>query len=538
MVSGLSSRHRRGAGERMNIPGNWKRYSSGNLTGKATRNTTFQKPLAQARLHHKHGLSMAKTFTAPASLVWLRQDLRLQDQPAFAAALAAGGPIIPVFIWSPEEQAPWSPGGASRWWLHHALADLDYQLRSSSSRLILRTGPSVKTLLSVAKETNARRVFWSRSYEPAIRQRDGKVAAALRAAGLDYAEFPGALLFEPETIANQSGKPFQVFTTFWRHCLTQPRPHPQKIDLGEFATRTPASWPTSQSLESLSLLPQIRWDKEFYQAWDPTLEGVRLRAKSFVKNSLPRYSAERDWPAQDSTSRFSPYLHFGQISPRQAWAVVDKAATGGTQKFLAEIGWREFAHHLLFHFPQLPEQPLREEFLRFPWEPDAEKLRAWQQGQTGYPLVDAGMRQLWQTGWMHNRVRMVAASFLVKHLRQPWTDGEKWFWDTLVDADLASNSMGWQWVAGCGADAAPYFRVFNPVLQGERFDPEGDYVRQYVPELAKLPAQFIHAPWRAPNDALHAAGVELGKNYPRPIVDHDTARRAALQAYEMMRKPL
>lgn len=468
----------------------------------------------------------------------MRRDLRLQDQPALAAALAAGGPVVPVYIWAPEEEGKWAPGGAACWWLHHALKDLDGQLRKLNSRLILRSGPSGETLLALAKETGARRVFWCRRYEPMVRNRDAKVAADLQQAGVETGEFSGALLFDPGKIANQAGRPFQVFTAFWRCCLTQPWPEARKINLKELARRTPVKWPKSDALASFKLLPRRGWDKEFYASWRPTQQGARERELGFVRQGLPRYAMERDWPALDSTSRFSPYLHFGQVSPRQACAAVENSKTGGAQKFLAEIGWREFAHYLLYHFPQLPEKPLREEFLRFPWKRDAKKLRAWQQGQTGYPLVDAGMRQLWQTGWMHNRVRMVVASFLIKHLRQPWTEGAAWFWDTLVDADLASNSMGWQWVAGCGADAAPYFRVFNPTLQAERFDPEGEYIRQYVPGLAKLPPQFIHAPWRAPKDVLSKAGIVLGKNYPAPIVDHETARRHALQDFEKMRKLL
>jgi deoxyribodipyrimidine photo-lyase len=473
---------------------------------------------------------MARPAQSASTLVWLRLDLRLDDHPALAAALAGGGSVVPVYIWSPEEEAPWAPGAASRWWLHHALRDLDAQLRARGSRLILRAGPSRETLLTLAKEAKAARVVWTERAEPALRVRDAAVASALHAAGLKPEAFPGALLFDHEKIFNQSGKPFQVFSAFWRHCLALPPPVVKKLPAGKFAGRAPARWPQSASLKSLGLLPRKRWDAGFYSAWEPTLAGAKKNLRRFGRDALVRYATDRDHPAVNGTSRLSPYLHFGQISPRQAWA-----AGARSPKFLAELGWREFAHYLLRHFPSLPTRPLREEFLRFPWQRDAKLLRAWQRGRTGYPFVDAGMRQLWQTGWMHNRARMVAASFLVKHLRQPWTAGAAWFWDTLVDADLANNAMGWQWVAGCGADAAPYFRVFNPTLQGERFDPAGDYIRKYVPELVKLPPPFLHAPWRAPPDALAAAGVKLGENYPRPIVDHDTARHRALQDYQKMR---
>ncbi|HVU37216.1 MAG TPA: deoxyribodipyrimidine photo-lyase [Opitutales bacterium] len=472
-------------------------------------------------------------ITAP-TMVWLRRDLRLTDQPALAAALAAGGPILPVFIWAPEEEAPWAPGAASRWWLHHALADYDAQLRACGSRLILRAGPSLETLLDLATQSGAKKVCWNTLPEPAAQKRDVAVAAGLRAQGLRVELFSGALLFNHETILNQSGKPFQVFTAFWRRCLAAPPPPPpKKLPLGGLARRAPRRWPKSAPLQSLGLLPRGHWDQGFYTAWEPTLTGAQKRMRKLQKHSIARYATTRDTPGKDGTSRFSPYLHFGQISPRQAWR-----AGAASKKFLAELGWREFAHYLLRHFPQMPARPLREEFLRFPWPRRAGFLRAWQRGRTGYPLVDAGMRELWQTGWMHNRVRMVCASFLVKHLRQPWTDGAAWFWDTLVDADLANNAMGWQWVAGCGADAAPYFRVFNPTLQGERFDPDGEYVRRYVPELAKLPAAFIHAPWRAPQEVLREAGVILGKNYSRPMVEHESARRNVLRDFQKMSKAL
>ncbi len=474
---------------------------------------------------------MSRNSAQSASLVWLRRDLRLDDQPAFTAALAVGGPVVPVFIWAPEEEAPWTPGAASRWWLHHALKDLDAQLRAKGSQLVLRAGASEKELLKLARETGASNVFWSSASAPHLKARDTKTAASLLAAGLQVKEVPGAYLFNPDKILNQSGKPFQVFTAFWRRCLEEPPPGtPKKLAAQVLGEQTPAAWPHSLSVDALGLLPKIPWDKAFYAAWEPTSAGARRRLHTLAKETWKNYPRARDLPAEDGTSRLSPYLHFGQVSPRQAWA-----AGLQSKKFLAEIGWREFAHYLLHHFPQMPEQPLREDFKRFPWRRDARLLRAWQQGQTGYPLVDAGMRQLWQTGWMHNRVRMVCASFLIKHLRQPWTSGEAWFWDTLVDADLPSNAMGWQWVAGCGADAAPYFRVFNPTLQGERFDPAGEYIKHYVPELAKLPAQFVQQPAAAPAEALAAAGVRLGENYPRPIVAHEVARRQALQDFQKMR---
>lgn len=307
----------------------------------------------------------------------------------------------------------------------------------------------------------------------------------------------------------------------------------------------PKEWPRSLDLAALGLLPTIKWDSGFYDAWQPGEAGAAARLKKFTARAMDAYADARNLPDRDGTSMLSPWLHFGELSPRQVWAAVEAKSkdsgvfpsSNGARVFLSEIGWREFAHHLLFHFPHTPSQPLRAEFAKFPWAEDAggKKLRAWQRGLTGYPIVDAGMRQLWHTGWMHNRVRMVVASFLVKHLRLNWTHGAAWFWDTLVDADLASNTLGWQWSAGCGADAAPYFRVFAPVLQGVKFDSDGDYVRRWVPELAKLPAEHIHAPWEAPAAVLARAGVELGKNYPGPIVNHAAARDAALKAFKQLR---
>ncbi len=477
------------------------------------------------------------------TLLWFRQDLRLKDNPALDAALARGGPIVPVFIFDPAGEGRWAPGGASRWWLHHSLASLDQSLRGRGLRLILAQGSSVGNLRAIIRATGAGAVYWNRRYEPSAVARDAAIKTGLSAVGLEVRTFNSALLNEPESIANKQGRPFQVFTPYWRHCLELSVAAPLKRTRSTLPG--PARWPASLALDELGLLPAIPWDRGFSEEWQPGEAGAAKRLLQFVARAMADYAEERDRPDHDGTSMLSPWLHFGEISPRQIWAAVRATAwdtgvfppSNGARVFLSEIGWREFAHHLLFHFPHTPEQPLRAEFSRFPWAEDSggAKLRAWQRGRTGYPIIDAGMRQLWRTGWMHNRVRMVAASFLVKHLRLSWTHGAEWFWDTLVDADLASNTLGWQWSAGCGADAAPYFRVFAPVLQGRKFDAAGDYVRRWVPELARLPAGHIHAPWDAPAQVLADAGVRLGDNYPRPIVDHARARAEALAAFKQLR---
>jgi deoxyribodipyrimidine photo-lyase len=455
--------------------------------------------------------------------------------------VARGGPVIPVFILDEEGEGRWAPGGASRWWLHHSLASLEASLRARGSRLILARGEAAPILGKLLRETGAEAVFWNQRYEPALRARDEGIAADL-AGRVEVRISQASLLFEPAAIANRQGKPFQVFTPFWRHCLTlpvAPSLRPSRASLP-----APASWPRSLALPQFSLLPRLPWAAGFPAVWSPGEAGAARQLRRFVARDMEAYAAERDRPDREGTSRLSPHLHFGEVSPRQIWTAIQAAsrASGvfppnrGGAVFLAEIGWREFAHHLLSHFPRTPESPLREKFQGFPWaaDPGGRQLRAWQRGRTGYPIVDAGMRQLWTTGWMHNRVRMVVASFLVKHLRLPWQEGAAWFWDTLVDADLANNTLGWQWSAGCGADAAPYFRIFAPVRQGEKFDPQGSYVRRWVPELARLPAGLIHAPWEASPAVLAAAGVRLGETYPRPMVDHATARAKALAAFKQM----
>lgn len=480
-------------------------------------------------------------MTAAPVLVWFRLDLRLADHPALQAALERGGPVIPVFIHAPEEESPWAPGAASRWWLHHSLAALEGALRGIGSRLAIRQGPSEAALRGLAKETGARAVFWNRRYEPAVRARDAQLEAALRADGLAVETFNGALLHEPWTLENKAGKPFQVFTPFWRHCLTQPAPAaplpaPRRLS-------PPARWPKSLPIAALELEPRIDWAAGLRAAWRPGEAGAASQLDRFVTESLLRYDTDRNRPDLAGTSRLSPHLHFGEVTPRQIWHAVRRHAearglpetTWRGWQFLTELGWREFAHHLLYHFPHTPEQPLRSEFARFRWRHAPAWLEAWQRGATGYPIVDAGLRELWRTGWMHNRVRMIVASFLVKDLLLPWQEGARWFWDTLVDADLAQNTLGWQWTAGCGADAAPYFRIFNPVSQGQKFDPHGAYVRQWCPELARLPDDCLHCPWEASAEIRAQAGLELGRTYPEPIVSHAIAREVALEAFAKLK---
>jgi deoxyribodipyrimidine photo-lyase len=477
-------------------------------------------------------------------LLWFRQDLRLADNAALAAALARGGPILPVYVLDDAAEGRWAMGGATRWWLHHSLAALDAGLRQRGSRLVLLRGDAGVELRRLAALVGAGAVYWNRRYEPASRARDAALKAALVAEGMEAKSFNSSLLLEPHTIQNKQGRAFQVFTPYWRHCTALGFEPPVQSESGPIPA--PARWPESSALGELNLLPKLNWAAGFSAKWTPGESGARERLDNFLRSeAVHAYDGQRNLPDREGTSGLSPHLHFGEIGPRQIAAAVRAlgAAAGldpvsnGARVFLSEVGWREFGYHLLYHFEHTPERPLREDFERFPWADDAdgEKLRAWQRGQTGYPIVDAGMRELWATGWMHNRVRMIVASFLVKHLRLPWQHGAAWFWDTLVDADLASNTLGWQWSAGCGADAAPYFRIFAPVTQGERFDPAGVYVRRWVPEIARLPDKFIHAPWTAPESVQEWAGVRLGENYPSPMVDHATARAEALAAFKNLR---
>ncbi|MFQ3622290.1 MAG: deoxyribodipyrimidine photo-lyase [Acetobacteraceae bacterium] len=471
-------------------------------------------------------------------LLWFRQDLRLTDNPALEAARATGRPVVAVFVLDRESPGRWAPGAASLWWLHHSLAALSAELARRGSALILRRGRYEEVLPRLAAETGARAVYANRLYEPWAREADAATAAALKAMGVPIHGFNGSLLHEPWTLRTKTGGPYGVYTPFSRASFAAgapPRPTPAPDRLP-----APATVPPSERLEDWALPPTSPdWAGGLRETWRPGEAGAAARLERFVARALARYDAERNRPDLDGTSGLSPHLHWGELSPGQVWHAAEAAAAprgAALETFLKELIWRDFSYHLLWHRPEMPEAPLKQAFARFPWRDDAAALRAWQRGRTGYPIVDAGMRQLWRTGWMHNRVRMIVASFLVKHLLLPWQAGEAWFWDTLVDADLASNSASWQWVAGCGADAAPYFRIFAPVTQGETYDPDGAYVRRWVPELARLPAAHIHAPWTAPPLVLKDAGVVLGTTYPAPIVDHGRARARALQALATITK--
>ena len=408
------------------------------------------------------------------TLVWFRKDLRLDDHPALAEAISAGEHIIPCYLWAPQEEGNWAPGEASNWWLHHALSDLHDQLREVGLKLITRDArqsSSLHELVQLAEETHSDTILWSRRYEPAIIKRDADIKAKLRGMGFRADSFNSGMLFEPHEIASKSGKPFQVFTPMWKHYQTLTVKKPVRVDLSN--TSGPKKWPKSLKASDLPLLSSLSWDKGFQPFWSsPSRSQLKKQLQGFIKSEAESYPNQRNLPALDGTSRLSPYLHFGQIGPREAWSSF-ATAKNYSESFktgvMRQLVWREFGHHLLSHFPHTTETPLRKNYLLFPWDHNETFIRSWQQGETGYPIVDAGMRQLWQTGWMHNRVRMIVGSLLVKHLLQHWSEGARWFWDTLVDADLANNTMGWQWIGGCGADAAPYFRIFNPITQGEKF---------------------------------------------------------------------
>ena len=443
----------------------------------------------------------------PPSLVWFRDDLRLADNPALRAAADRDEPVIGVYVLDEASPGVRPLGGAARWWLHHSLSELDERLREKGSVLVLRRGAASDVLPALVGETGAGAVFWNRRYGGPEREIDAGIKDGLRGDGVEVTSFAGSLLYEPWTVRTGAGTPYGVFTPFWNACRQLPAPRAPIPEPREL--RGPRRHPASDGLAEWELLPTSPdWASGLRERWEPGERAAKARLREFLADDAADYDRARDEPAVGATSLLSPRLRWGELSPHEVWhaAVSSDAQVGG---FLSELGWREFAWHTLFHFPDLATKNLRSAFDAFPWPRlRPTMLRAWQHGETGIPLVDAGMRELWTTGFMHNRVRMVVASFLVKNLLIDWRHGEEWFWDTLVDADAASNPFNWQWVAGSGADAAPYFRIFNPELQAKKFDPDGHYVREWAPDATARP----------------------------PIVDLGASRKAALAAYDAVKR--
>ena len=483
---------------------------------------------------------MPNTKTDTPSIVWFREDLRLADNPALHAAKGRGALLLCVFVLENDEGL--RPNGAcSRWWLNHSLAALGDALSKVGARLDILAGSSAELIPALAKKADAGALFFNRRYGVPAKL-DERIEKAVEDAGCAVEVFNGRLLNEPWEVKTKTGGSYGVYSPYWKNVVAdglpdEPLPKPRKLDGAPY----PSSGPKRVALADLGLLPtEPDWSAGLRETWTPGEDGATARLRKFLKDDLANYANERNRLASLGTSRLSPHLRFGEISPRTLVAEVKaketKASAEGAKTFLAEIGWREFDYHNLHYHPDVATKNLHGAFDRMPWERIGKaELDRWKKGETGYPVVDAGMRELWTTGYMHNRVRMITASFLIKHLMCDWRVGEEWFWDCLCDADPANNTMNWQWVAGSGADAAPFFRIFNPVTQGEKFDPQGDYVRRWVPELAKLKGKAIHSPWALGRDELAAAGVELGKTYPEPMVDHKKARQRALDAYEKVK---
>ena len=463
---------------------------------------------------------------SPLRIFWFRQDLRLSDNPALSAAVSQGT-VLPIYIHDDSDAGDNALGSASRWWLHHSLTALDASL---GGKLAVYIGSAEKILPDLIKRLGASTIYWNRCYEPWRTARDSRIKDRLKAEGIEVQSFNGSLLWEPWDVKKDDGTPYKVFTPFYRRgCMNAIAP---REPLTAPHNMTLANDPQTLAIEELQLLPRIAWDNSFIPHWQIGEKAAQVKFYHFLDHGIHDYKHGRDFPASGHVSRLSPHLHFGEVSPNQLWhAIRAQGNDVNRDHFCSELGWREFSYHLLYHVPNLPKQNLQRKFDHFPWKTDTSLLESWQQGKTGYPMVDAGMRELWQTGYMHNRVRMIVGSFLVKNLLLDWRHGERWFWDCLLDADLANNSASWQWVGGSGADAAPYFRIFNPITQGQKFDPDGHYVRRFLPELAKLPNKYLFCPWEAPDDILHQAGVVLGDTYPRPIVDIKASRERALKAF-------
>lgn len=462
---------------------------------------------------------------------WFRQDLRLFDNPSLYEA-AKQGAVLPIYILDNKNPGKQAMGKANRWWLHQSLTSLNHSL---NNQLLVYQGDPLVILKQLIQEHGISAVYWNRCYEPWRIKRDARIKNILQQLGVEVRSFKASVLWEPWEVLKNDRTSYQVFTPFYKNgCLKgvdprDPLTKPRNLKILNLQDKV-------KTIENLDLLSDLPATQGWNVSWSVGETAAKKRLSQFLKNGLQGYKKGRDYPAQPHVSRLSPYLHFGEISPNQIWYELKKQPnTDDLETFCKELAWREFSYHLLYYFPELPQVNLHKKFDQFPWRYDRKMLRCWQLGKTGYPIVDAGMRELAQTGYMHNRVRMIVASFLIKNLLLDWRKGEAWFWDYLVDADLANNSASWQWVAGCGADAAPYFRIFNPVIQGKKFDPDGKYIRKYLPELKQLPIKYLFNPWETPEMILTDLGIRLGKDYPKPIVDLKASRQRALMAYKSLR---
>ncbi|MEQ3747170.1 MAG: deoxyribodipyrimidine photo-lyase [Henriciella sp.] len=472
--------------------------------------------------------------------MWFRRDLRLHDNPALNAAVQTGASVVCLYILE-TDSALRPMGGASQWWLDKSLKRLRESIEDIGGQLLLKRGLARETLDEIVSQTGANAVFWNRRYDQADRDIDSDIKQSLKQQGLGAESYNGSLLTEPWTQKTGSGGYYKVFTPYWKSVQANYQPSAE-INAPTQLKSVPKI--ETENIEDWVLHPtKPDWSNEFEPKWVPGEKGAAQRLQAFISGPVSEYKDHRNRPdLEKGTSGLSPHLAFGEIGPAQIWRATQAKIKAGdanqanAMTFLSEVVWREFSYVLLYHNPDLATENYKPAFNAMPWREDEAGLKAWQQGRTGYPIVDAGMRQLWATGWMHNRVRMIVASFLTKHLLLHWSHGEDWFWDTLVDADPAANSASWQWTAGSGADAAPYFRVFNPITQGEKFDESGDYVRKWCPELARLPHKFLYQPWEAGPLILHAAGVKLGETYPHPIVDHKEGRQRALDAYAILKE--
>ena len=469
------------------------------------------------------------------SIFWFRQDLRLADNPGLSEAISKGI-VLPIYIYDDINSNEYEMGSASKWWLHNSLEKLNDSL---NNKLSVYKGDALKIIESLTKSYDVESISWNRCYEPWRIKRDKNIKSEIEKKGIEVNTFNGSLLWEPFNILKTDGTPYRVFSPYYRKGCLNAAPPRIPLESPEISSLFKDEY-NELTIEDLSLIPKVHWFDEMEKLWKPGEVGAQEKLYDFLDDGLFGYKEGRNFPSQKNVSQLSPHIHLGEISPNQVWyAAKQKEDETGIEKdlahFLSELGWREFSYNLLYHFPTLPRENLQKKFDNFPWQENTDFSDKWKKGHTGYPIVDAGMRELWQTGYMHNRVRMIVGSFLVKNLLLHWHEGEKWFWDCLIDADLASNSASWQWVAGSGADAAPYFRIFNPISQGIKFDPEGEYTKKFLPELKDLPIKYLYSPWEAPADVLEQANIKLGENYPKPIVDLKESREKALDAFDKIR---